>query len=286
MIPAAMLEELFLLRLLAAPDPSRGETRSRVVADLKPYAGKEGFAAAEDQLSRAGQLEASGRGGARLRVTEAGRTRARAAFGVPADISPGKGGGWAWWRDRYAVPRALGMRRVDSAEALRAALLRRLYLPELPADTAEGNLRATVDLLLAKRLQTAQPGAGAFRQAALRAWLQGGPSEKPAPVPPQGGLPEDLPSFATRVRAAATGCPTGRFGDNKVFISHVWNALVSGGSAAAGQERAFKERLVRANTAGLLRLSRADLAGAHDAADVRASETPYLGEVFHFLRLD
>ena len=35
----------------------------------------------------------------------------------------------------------------------------------------------------------------------------------------------DLPSFAEHVKSAARDCPTGRFGDNKVFIAHVWKAL-------------------------------------------------------------
>ena len=244
--------------------------------------------AVEGRLAQAGHLETSGRGGGRLCATEAGRTRAWAAFGISAQELPGGKAGWAWWRDRYALPRALGMRRVDGAEALRATLLRRLYLPELPAGTPQRRLRATVDLLLAKRLEIAHSGAGALRQAALRGWVRDETTQKPAPAisssnqPP----PEDLPGFAARVLAAARNCPTGRFSDNKVFISHVWKSLTSRGNADTGQERAFKERLTRANTASLLRLSRADLAATHDPGDVRASETRYLGEVFHFIRLD
>ena len=284
-----MLDSLVLLRLLAVPDGARGEVRSRVAADLRPYATGAEFAAAVARLAQAGHLLAGGRGGARLQLTEAGRAEVHGAFDVPAGAPPGRHG-WAWWRDRYAVPRALGVRHADTAGALRVALLRRCYLPELPAGAPAGGLLATVDLLLAKRLRTPQASPNAFRAAALREWVAGGPGEPPAPVPAvapgAARLPGDLPAFAARVRAAAQRGVTGRFGDRKVFISHVWNELLAAGHAAPDEEPLFKERLVQANTAGLLRLSRADLAGAHDVQDVRASETPYLGEIFHFLRLD
>ena len=48
----------------------------------------------------------------------------------------------------------------------------------------------------------------------------------------------------------------------------------------------FKQRLLRANQAGLLSLSRADLVEAMDPADVRASEISSLGATFHFVRVD
>jgi hypothetical protein len=46
------------------------------------------------------------------------------------------------------------------------------------------------------------------------------------------------------------------------------------------------ERLVEANHAGLLHLSRADLVQAMDPADVRESEASYLGAPFHFIRIE
>ena len=182
---------------------------------------------------------------------------------------------------------------MDTADDLRSALLRHCYAPELPGQPRAGSLQKTVDLLLAKQLKVSQISPGAFRQAVLRNWArQAPPAEAAAPAPGDKAadfparLPEHPALFAAAAIAAAFRSPTGRFGEKKVFIAHVWRELLAGGSAAPEEEDTFKRRLIRANTAGQLHLSRADLAGAHDARDVRASEIEYLGEKFHFIRLD
>lgn len=94
-------------------------------------------------------------------------------------------------------------------------------------------------------------------------------------------LPDDLATFARQVIAAAEASKTGWFGDNKVFISHVWRQMREPG----GDMDAFKARLVDAHRAALLTLSRADLVGAMDPKDVDESETHYLSATFHFVRL-
>ena len=302
-----MWDDLLLLRLWAAPEAARGETRSRVSADLRSIAAdpaqsrgawQTAFAAATERLTAAGFLTASGRQGARLHLTDAGRQRVRISFQIAAVSEPAGNrqrrriAGWAWWRDHYALPLALGGECADTAEDLRTALLRRFYLPESPGPRPAGSLQKTVDLLLAKRLKVSRVSPGAFRQAALRDWVrQQTPveGESPASTPSVGGtgrLPEHPALFAAAVVAAAHRSPTGRFGEKKVFIAHVWRGLLAAGQAAPDEENSFKRRLIRANTAGQLHLSRADLAGAHDPGDVRASEVEYLGEKFHFVRLD
>ncbi len=87
------------------------------------------------------------------------------------------------------------------------------------------------------------------------------------------------------MKAAARVCPTGRFGDNKVFIAHVWRAVQSDPGFATMDLPAFKERLAEANNARLLDLSRADLVQAMDPEDVRESEVHYLNATFHFVRI-
>ena len=109
------------------------------------------------------------------------------------------------------------------------------------------------------------------------------PAPPSAPAPPPIEL--DLPTFAERVKAAARVCPTGRFGDNKVFIAHVWRALQSDPAFRTMDLSAFKERLAEANNARLLDLSRADLVQAMDPEDVRESEVHYLNATFHFVRI-
>ena len=97
----------------------------------------------------------------------------------------------------------------------------------------------------------------------------------------------DLHAFAAAVTRAARGSLTGRFGDNKVFINHVWRAYRDGGGGADALDLAtFKSRLVEANREGLLELSRADLVAAMDPADVRESQTRHLNAEFHFVRTE
>ena len=86
--------------------------------------------------------------------------------------------------------------------------------------------------------------------------------------------------------AAARHCPTGWFGDNKVFVSHVWRQLHEEPGVPPLDLPAFKQRLVEANQAGLLTLSRADLVQVMDPADVRDSEIQYLNATFHFLLVE
>jgi len=119
-----------------------------------------------------------------------------------------------------------------------------------------------------------------LRLAALRAWTfpsgEGGP-QAPAPVSPE----EPLRAFAEQVVRAARSVTTGRFGDDRVFISHVWRALQGLGL----DEQAFKRRLVEANQRRLLSLSRADMVELMDPAELSASEVRHLGATFHFIAL-
>jgi len=129
-----------------------------------------------------------------------------------------------------------------------------------------------------------------FRDTVLHDWLAGpvtpqtsdGEDAGPPPEPE----PFDLPVFAATVLAAARTCRTGWFGDNKVFIHHVWEQLQGETNLPVRSLEEFKKRLVEANHVGLLQLSRADLVQAMDPADVQQSETRYLDAVFHFIRTE
>ena len=138
--------------------------------------------------------------------------------------------------------------------------------------------------LLAKRLGLATDDPKKLRDAVVRGWIdqsENPSSPSPAPTP----IELDLPEFAERVKAAALVCPTGRFGDSKVFISHLWRALQSDPEFSKMDLSAFKERLAEANNARLLDLSRADLVQAMDPTDVDESELHYLNATFHFVRI-
>jgi hypothetical protein len=124
----------------------------------------------------------------------------------------------------------------------------------------------------------------------LLRWLHGHATapEESAPVLPQPkprrALPTEDAAFADRVLAAARACKTGRFGEHKVFISHVIGQLAAEGYEV-GAVDGFKARLVEAHRSDLLTLSRADLVEAMAPEDVDASETQYRRATFHFVRL-
>ncbi|WP_437479022.1 hypothetical protein WME75_31955 [Sorangium sp. So ce1014] len=129
----------------------------------------------------------------------------------------------------------------------------------------QGTLKQAIDLLVRKA-------------SALGTEARGLLAPQAAP------LPADESAFAARVLEAAQASKSGRFGDNKVFISHVLRRLAEDG-VATGDADAFKARLVSAHRRGLLALNRADLVEAMDPADVDASETRYLSTTFHFVRI-
>ncbi|MCB1805036.1 MAG: hypothetical protein KDJ99_07770, partial [Candidatus Competibacteraceae bacterium] len=79
-------------------------------------------------------------------------------------------------------------------------------------------------------------------------------------------------------------CQTGWFGDNKIFISHVWTEYHK--QYPQTRVETFKQRLLQAHRQRLLQLARADLQQAMDPADVASSEIEYWGATFHFLRVD
>ena len=113
------------------------------------------------------------------------------------------------------------------------------------------------------------------------------PSLSPSlPVSQSPSLSFDLVTFAKTVKAEARNCPTGRFGDNKVFINHIWRQLRDEPRFATLGLAGFKEKLLEANRENLLTLSRADLVQVMEPADVRESETAYLNAVYHFILLE
>ncbi len=130
-----------------------------------------------------------------------------------------------------------------------------------------------------------QGGMNGLREVALTGWIGGdeAPKSEPTATPAE---PFDLEGFANTVKSEARRCPTGRFGDNKVFINHVWGQLKDEPRFAPLGLDGFKEKLVEAHRQDLLTLSRADLVQLMDPADVRESETAYLNAVFHFVLVE
>lgn len=132
----------------------------------------------------------------------------------------------------------------------------------------------------------------ALHLALIQAWLTGRePGAQPVTATPQDEArtsPEQVlgaqaPSLIDAVRSAARDARDGVFGDRKVFISSVWDALrvMPPWSQLALDE--FKARLVSAHRQRELELARADFVGAMDPALVAASETATDGTTFHFI---
>jgi hypothetical protein len=159
------------------------------------------------------------------------------------------------------------------------------------------HVKDPVTLLATQVTKADNNNVNKVREAVIRRWLAereaiGTPAPSPSqsvahPSPP----PFDLDAFAARVRELARTAPTGRFGDNKVFLSHVWNrfreSASAGGAGGNGMSRAdFDRHLVEANRQNLLTLSRADLVSAMDPGDVAESEIRLPHSTFHFVRTD
>jgi len=186
----------------------------------------------------------------------------------------------------------IGEREKITLETVQAALLRRESGEDRPAA-----FKKALDQLLAKRLTSRRADPKEFREEILRSWIDeslgktsparpspGSSPCEPAPASPP-PAPFDLESFARRVLAAGLTCPTGRYGDNKIFVVHVWRVLENEPEFRGMDLAGFKRHLAEANNARLLDLSRADLVQAMDPDDVRLSEVSYLNATFHFIRI-
>jgi hypothetical protein len=118
---------------------------------------------------------------------------------------------------------------------------------------------------------------GALREALVRMWLAGrAVSEAPTSAPEPRSLVADA-------QAAANAARAGVFGERKVFISSVWEALRAMPAWASLELDELKAGLVAAHRGGELVLARADLVAAMDPALVAASETRTDGATFHFI---
>ncbi len=276
---------LILARLLSKG--TGGETPAGIRSGIQPLAGETGsrtelLRQVKEHLEtfqRQGLVERVSTRGSACALTPAGKERACAFLGI--DRIPGRIG-WATVRDTYLFAKALGIdpsylkkRGLDGARAV--VLAQRLDLPWRPSST----LTSVLDGFLARELELGSRPRHSLRPSVVARVVAGEAGE--TAVPEQ--EPLDLERFARDVRSAVKLCDTGWFGEDKVFISHVWPVYAD--RSGAGGVKAldeFKRLLVEAHRADLLTLSGADLVEAMDPRDVAASETRYLNGRFHFIR--
>ena len=129
-----------------------------------------------------------------------------------------------------------------------------------------------------------QPPPGQSDQGGQREQAHEQRKSLAAPEPPEPGFTgtdangkqvasaasQPLPDFAKEVQSLADAHPVG-FGDNKVFIHHVYDEMKKVHPDMTLED--FKGKLKQANQARLLNLSRADLVQAMHPEDVAASHT-------------
>ncbi len=204
-------------------------------------------------------------------------------------------------QQRFDLPPGVQLTPAKVVEALACRLIcRELGLEATAADLAPSGPLSSLTKV-AKQLPNTLTGtlradADSLRNALLRDRLA--QTEGPSFIAAHGDdtqsrepdEPEqrdmDLPVFAAPVQALARTSPTGRWGDNKVFINHIWREFQAEPNFPRLDLAAFKERLLKAHRGGLLRLERADLVEAMNSDDVRASETPFLTATYHFVLIE
>lgn len=201
----------------------------------------------------------------------------------------------------FDLPSATGLTLAAAAEAVackelgfpgetRLKVVAERVLARLLGETERSDPQRLRRQLARQVVDARSTDADSLREAVLRNWVTdappaggavNGPTGGPAPLLPPKRM--ELSEFAAVVGTLARTCPTGRFGDNKVFISHAWRQLRNEPNLPPMGLEQFKEQLVESNRKGLVQLSRADLVESMDPADVRESETSYLTGLFHFI---
>lgn len=170
-----------------------------------------------------------------------------------------------------AEVRAHFLRSYIEIDAAPERMVRQLAAKLIGAPRAD--LKALRLALIQSWLTGREPGA----QPAVR-WVQGDPRSDSAHR-----LTVQEPSLIDAVRSAARDARDGLFGDRKVFISSVWDALRATPPWSQLDLDDFKARLVSAHHQRELELARADFVSAMDPALVAASETATDGTTFHFI---
>ena len=258
-----------------------------------------------------------------LQLTDKGRTAALSVLGV---VSLPVGVTWQTLRNRYLIAKSLGIEpqskaeweQLGSADGLRAAVLAKHHqLPLGPVPTLARVLHALAWLQLRRSHEVALPLENDFTRNSVLGviLLDSRPSRRPeealaaratgasSPHPDKvreaaickwvrmldSGTVQpsfDLRAFAAKVRQLAHSATGGRFGEHKVFISHVWDRFRQEAVAAGMTRQDFNNHLVDANRENLLTLSRADLVSGMNPDDVLQSEIKLPHSSFHFIRTD
>lgn len=199
--------------------------------------------------------------------------------------------------DRLAW-RALG---VDTGEPFQASRVQRHLLRELGPGDARVAPRMFRQQIALRAVGAQRADNESLRRAVIARWVmqsRQAPAQqaaRPAPTSAEGiavtandnaiAGKSELAAFAAAVMDAARAPNVTRFHDDRAFIGSIWEHMRDRPPVRGMSLDAFKEALVHAHRAKLLRMSRADLVQAMDPAEVKRSEARYLNATFHFVTL-
>jgi hypothetical protein len=190
----------------------------------------------------------------------------------------------------------MGLKPQSTLAGVQQAVLNQLLNPATPL--TDKKLQEHVPSFA---LGVARGGMQGLREAIVRRWLDVENGESQSVIPPArpsaalaartGTAPTespqqaelDLPTFAATVQAIARTCPAGSWGENKVFINHVWRQLEQEANFPRLDLASFKEQLIEAQQRGLLKLERAEMVETMNPGDVRESETTFISATYHFI---
>ena len=319
MIERRRLEELVLARLSVSTKsaPSRSDlerTLAPFVANrLTSQQWRAELERAVTALRDAGELEPS-----KLLLSAAGRRRLAAALGLQ-DVPATKN--WTEFKQRHLQRLVASREQPEAHDPGLAIVASELGLPieaaRSPAQLGNAWLAKFLGIpagslsvkklravLLAREFKLSErvleekllgqlavkfTGARSGRradvlQALASRWLDSAQPAQPAASEPPPRAEAPGTAVLGKVRAALRAPSAKHFGDNKVFISSVWQTLRGDPDVQPLGEAGFKRLLVEAHQRGDLKLSRADLISAMDPADVAASEIQHLNATYHFIQ--
>lgn len=111
-------------------------------------------------------------------------------------------------------------------------------------------------------------------------------SELPKRTAPILQTPPELSEFTKEVKEIAASSAVGWPGNKRAFVSHVWRDLKLKFPLWNLSEDEYKDMILSAQRAGLLRLAIADLRDKSNVEDVAESRIAYKNSEWHFIRVE
>jgi len=283
-----------------------GEAQSSVVRDLLPLTGR-GKAETERKKNllemiqslftqeylrvaekAGGKKPAKAKKPSRFAATAEGKSAAMVELGFK---TLPQGTKWPALRDKSLSALALGIEspsdklltHISKASGFQAVLLLHLYAGDdqtFATVNTLPTLTRAAEILAAKVLSPPRAGVKHLRDALLARWVEQAGALQSEDTETVAAL-----DFAQAALMAARESPTGKFGPDKVFISHAWRQFNRMHPRHKLELEEFKGKLLAAHRERELTLARADLVPALEFDDVMESELMSMGATFNFIEV-